>query len=399
MARIRGTFLRSRLFTLVGLIVSIVTIAGVAYAAPVTIKTVAGNGVGGYNGDHKKATRASLNFPIDVAPFGKGSFYIADEVNERIRLVNAKHVITTVAGNGVVCAGHIPNSLTDPCGDLRKAKHAELSQPTGVTALRGGGFLIADRADNVIRKVNRRGIISTVAGTGDQCAPLVAGSCGDGGPATLAKLDYPDRAAPTSDGGFLITEDGGNRVRKVDAAGNISTVAGHADGTQCFVSTTACGDGLQATSAYLNGPDGVSVFADGSFVIADFGDNKIRLVGTDGVMTTLAGDGNPGSFGDGISATSANLNSPGDVAVAPDQSVIVADTYSHLVRRVVSSDTGPIISTIAGVADTAGTCVNGTAATSCELNTPFGVGIDRKGRVFIADHLNHFVRRLSTHFK
>jgi sugar lactone lactonase YvrE len=361
---------------------------------------VAGDGVAGFNADNVQATSSELNYPIDVAPLGR-SFYIADEVNYRIRFVNPQGIITTVAGNGNQCAGHIPNTAGDPCGDRGPATSAEFAQPTSVAPLKGGGFLVADRADNTVRKINKRGIISTVAGTGENCEPLVAFvPCGDGGRATAAKLDNPDRAIPTPDGGFLITEDHGNRIRKVSKRGIIKTVAGVADGTPCGDPTTACGDGGPARRANLNAPNGVAVFNNGSFVFTDSLDQKVRLVKANGKIVTIAGDGNPGSFGDGIAARLANLNNPSDVAIAPDNSIIVADTYSHIIRRLVSHRGRYIITTIAGEPDaTANPCAPADVSTTCDLNTPYGVGVDKNGRVFIADHLNLVIRKLSTRFR
>jgi Cellulase (glycosyl hydrolase family 5)/NHL repeat len=364
-------------------IVVALAVAAPARAATGVITTIAGNGTAGYAGDGGPAISARLSYPIRAVMAPDGSILIADEGNNVIRRVAPDGTIRTVAG--IAGAGAFG-------GDGGPATSAHLNQPTGVTPTPDGGFLIADRSNNRIRKVSATGIITTGAGSGATCAnPATA--CGDGGPATAARLNAPDRAVPTPDGGFLITEDQGNKVRKVSAAGVITTVAG--DGVACGSSTAACGDGGVATAGHLHAPNGVAVLAGGGFVISDSGDNRIREVSAGGVITTIAGNGIAGSFGNGIAATSANLNSPSSVAIAPDGAIVIADTYSHLVRVV----SGGVIRTLAGKADTPCTvstakCGDGGAATAATLNDPYDVSTTPDGMVLIADHLDHRIRRV-----
>jgi len=354
-----------------------------AQAATNVITTAAGNGQFGFAGNGGAATAAKLSFPNAAVISPTGMMLIADEGNNVIRQVRPDGTIGTVAG--VAGAGSF-------AGDGGPATAARLNQPTGVSPLASGGFLIADRANNRVRMVSASGIITTVAGTGAVCANP-AGACGDGGAATAAALNAPDRTASTADGGFLITEDQGNKVRKVSAAGVISRVAGN--GVACASATQACGDGAAATAAQLNGPSGIAVTADGGFVISDSANNRVRKVSAAGVITTIAGNGVAGSWGNGIAATNANLNHPSSVAVAPNGAVVIADTYSHLVRYV----SGGIIRTLAGIADSpcspsTAICGDGGAATAARLNTPYGVGVAPGGEVLIADHLDHRIRRV-----
>ena len=354
-----------------------------AQAATGVITTAAGNGQLGFAGNGGAATSAKLSFPMGAAVSPAGMMLIADLGNNVIRQVRPDGTISTVAG--VAGAGGF-------AGDGGPATAAHLSQPTGVSPIPGGGFLIADRSNNRVRRVSATGIITTVAGSGATCANP-AGACGDGGAATAASLNAPDRTVSTADGGFLITEDQGNKVRKVSAAGVISRVAG--SGVACGAPTLACGDGAAATAAQLNGPNGIAVTADGGFVISDSGDNRVRKVSAAGVITTIAGNGVAGSWGNGIAATSANLNSPSSVAVAPNGAIVIADTYSHLVRYV----SGGVIRTLAGTADSpcspsTAVCGDGAAATAARLNTPYGVGVAPGGEVLIADHLDHRIRRV-----
>jgi hypothetical protein len=384
-------------------LLALLALSTAALAAPApagaakTIGTFAGElNQAGFNGDGLAGPATQLNFPIDVAtiPLGQGGgFLIADEGNHRIRKLRADGIVVTVAGNGEDCAGHLPNDVDDPCGDRGPARKASLAQPTGVAALPGGGFLIADRGAGVVRKVNNAGKISTVAGTGASCTPVIAATCGDGGPATAAAFDNPNRAVPTNDGGYLVTEDTGNRVRKVWASGTVTTVAGNPFGVPCAAPTTACGDKGAATSALLNGPNGVAPLLDGtSFLIADSSDNRVRLVDSQGNIFTIAGTGDAGSSGNGVAPKTAELNAPSSVAVASDGGVIVADTNSHIVRRIFQGK----IKTIAGIADQAGAGADGVAGTASKLNTPYAVAVSAGGQVLIADHLTQRVRVLAS---
>jgi hypothetical protein len=175
-----------------------------------TVTTVAGNGQAGYNGDNIPATSALLNFPIGIAATPDGGYLIGDNDNNRIRKV-LNGTITTVAGTGAVGAG----------GDGGQATLAQLSDPSAVSVTSDGGFLIDDLNNNKIRKVSSAGIITTVAGTG------AAGYNGDNIPATSAQLNAPTSVTGLSDGGFLVADRLNNRVRRVDPNGIISTIAGN----------------------------------------------------------------------------------------------------------------------------------------------------------------------------
>lgn len=363
----------------------VLLMASPVQAASDVITTIAGNGQSGYTGDGGPATKAELSFPIRAIAAPDGGILIADEGNNVVREVHVDGTITTVAG----VAGSAGFG-----GDGGPATMAHLNQPTGVSPIAGGGFLIADRSNNRIRQVSASGTITTVAGSGTTCGnPATA--CGDGGPATAAQLNGPDRAVPLPGGGFLLTEDQGHKVRMVAANGVVTRVAG--TGQACAAPTSPCGDGGPATAAHLNAPNGIAVIPGGGFVISDSNDNRIRMVSSGGVITTVAGNGVAGSFGDGIAATQANLNSPSSVAVAPDGSLVIADTFSHLVRLVSAG----VIHTVAGTADApcpdpTTSCGDGGPATAAKLNTPFDASVTTDGLVLIADHHDQRVRRVAT---
>ena len=336
-------------------------------AATNVINTVAGTGTAGYNGDGIAATAAQLSVPIDVAPTADGGFLIADEGNDRIRKVLGG-TITTVAGTGA-----------DADGGDGPATQTPLKKPLGVAEMPGGGFLIADYEAHKVRRVFPDGSMQTIAGNG------TAGFSGDQGPATSAQLNSPARAVPSADGGILVVDQQNQRIRKV-ANGVITTVAGN--GAPGF-----SGDGGPATAAQLQNPEGIAALANGGFLIADTGNHRIRLVGSGGRISTIAGNGTAGSSGDGVPATSASLNAPADVAVAPNGEIVIADNFSHLIRVVDATGT---IRTLAGTPDTPGFAGDGLVATSAQFNLPYGVGVDAGGDVFVADHLNHRVRRIDS---
>ena len=294
-------------------------------AADGTIATVAGAGPaagagGGFGGDGLQATDPAVRLtqPRGVSPLPAGGFLIADTGNNRIRQVSASGVITTVAGTGSLGFG----------GDQGPATSATLNQPEGVAAFPDGSFLIADTGNNRIRLVSPGGTIITVAGSGE-----VPGFGGDGGPAAAATLSSPARVVPLTGGGFLIADTGNNRIRRVDAGGTIATVVG-ASSTAGFG-----GDDGPALKARLNAPEGVAVRDDGSIAIADTGNERVREVGGDGIVRTLAGTGTLGFGGDGGDPAAAQLSHPRAVA-ASDPQLWIADAFNHRVR-VVSAPTTP----------------------------------------------------------
>ena len=186
-------------------------------------------------------------------------------------------------------------------------------------------------------------------------------------------------------GNLYIADYRNHRIRKVDASGNISTVAG--TGTPGFG-----GDGGAASAAMLNGPAGVAVDGAGNLYIADYRGHRIRKVDASGNISTIAGTGMQGFGGDGGLATAATLSLPGDLAVASDGNVYIADTANHRVRRVDAS-TG-IISSIAGSGSIGSAGGGGGAATAARLNNPFGVALDDAGNLYIADRNNHRVHKV-----
>jgi hypothetical protein len=224
------------------------------------------------------------------------------------------------------------------------------------------------------------GVITRVAGTVG-----TAGSGGDDGPATDAQLNLPFGVAVTADGGFLIGDTLNNMVRKVSADGVITRVAG--------TGTAGSGgdDGL-ATNAQLFGPVGVAMTADGGFLIADSGNNMVRKVSADGVITRVAGTGTAGSGGDDGLATDAQLFGPSGVAMTADGGFLIDDQNNNLVRKV-SAD--GMITRVAGTAGTAGSGGDDGPATGAQFDGPAGIAVTADGGFLIADFFNNKVRKVS----
>ncbi len=277
-------------------------------------------------------------------------------------------IISTVAGNGT--AGF--------SGDGGFATAAQIHGPYGVAVDSAGNLYIADQSNNRIRAVTAAGVISTVAGIG------TAGFSGDGGQAAAAQLNFPSSVAVDSAGNLFIADLNNSRVRKVTAAGVISTLAG--TGTQGF-----SGDGGPATAAQLNFPIGVAVDSLGNVYIADQANNRIRKVTAFGVITTAAGKGTAGFSGDGGLAASAQLNSPSGVAVDSSGNLYIADRGNNRVRKVTAFG---VISTVAGNG-TAGYSGDGGKATAAQLNGPTGLAVDSAGNLYIADYTNNRIRQVT----
>ena len=334
------------------------------------IETVAG---GGTRGDGGAAVAAQLNRPFGVTLDGAGNLYIADRDNHRIRKVDAAGVISTVAGDGTEGFG----------GDGGAAVAAQLRSPTGVAPDGAGNLYIADRDNHRIRKVDAAGVISTVAGDGTEDGSGRGVYGGDGGAAVAAQLNYPNDVALDAAGNLYIADERNNRIRKVDAAGVISTVAG--DGTCCYG-----GDGGPAWAARLSVPTGVALDGAGNLYIANERSHRIRKVDAGGGISTVAGDGTRGFGGDGGPATAAQLRSPWGVATDGAGNLYIADTSNSRIRKV---DLTGVISTVAGDG-TRGFGGDGGAAVAAQLYLPTGAALDGAGNLYIADFGNSRIRKV-----
>jgi uncharacterized protein (TIGR03437 family) len=389
---------------------------------------------------------AQLNAPLGLAFDAAGNLYIADSLNNRVRMVNPQGIITTFAGNGAVGSPGF-------WGDFGPATAASMHIPAGVAVDSAGNVYIAVASDNTVRIVTTDGNINIFAGLGGSnsgyCGDYAAnvtgntttvtnagvpskacltgpedvaigpkgailiadtgngiirsvaspntstavistisgiggniGLSGDGTATSLSMLSPFDVTADSS-GNIYVAEFGTNRIRKIDTSGNITTAVGN--GIQGFA-----GDGGPENKVEMNLPTGVAVDGSGNIYFADSNNNRVRKL-SGGNVTTIAGNGLLSYSGDGGGATSAQINAPLGVAVDGSGNLYIADTANNVVRRVSASGS---ISTFAGNG-TAGFGGDGGSPTGAQLNGPQGLAVDSSGNLYIADTQNNRVRKIS----
>lgn len=282
-----------------------------------TVSIGAGTGVAGFDGDGGPAVAAMLNRPEHIDIDADGNVYVPDEQNHRVRRIDPAGMITTVAGNGSNSGG------TNVAGP---ATEASVPYPQAVAVGIDGDFYVA--SFGYVFRVDSGGVISHVAGSGGSGGPT-----GDGGPATQARLGLVGDLTVDDQGNLYISSESAFQIRKVDGAGVIDTVAG--TGVRGF-----SGDGGPATDARIDIASGLDVNAVGDLYLADSWNHRVRRVdGTTGVITTVAGSGatgfSAGGFGgDGGLATEARLHAPSDVILDPDGSFLILDSVNARVRLV-----------------------------------------------------------------
>lgn len=278
------------------------------------ITTVAGDGISGFSGDGGPATLAELHTDNGVACDGMGNLYIADNGSDRIRKVDVSGIITTFAGTGAV--GY--------SGDGGPATNAQFANVDQVTTDKSGNVYTADEGNHCIRKISTAGIITTVAGTG------TAGFSGDGGAATAAQLNDPHDMAVDTAGNLYIADTHNCRIRKVNTSGIITTFAG--TGVPGY-----SGDGIPATAAEISYLYGVAADAFGNVYLSDNPSNdRIRKVNAAGIITTIAGTGVAGFSGDGGPATAAMISTEWGVARYGNGNIYFSDRQNNRIRMISS---------------------------------------------------------------
>lgn len=379
--------------------------APVAGASVPTLETVAGSGPtwpagGGFRGDGglATATDADFNRPAQVEALPGGGYLIADSSNQRIRRVATDGTLSTLAGDGNQCSGP-----TERCGDGGDPLAASLNTPHDVAVLPDGAILIADTFDNPIREVSPDGQrITTVAGTGDSCTPSLD-PCGHGGPAVDAQLSLPLAVDPLPDGDFLVADQGQiagapdqklSRIRLVHD-GRMLLLAG-AGGWGFH------GDGGPALDATFNAVVDVDALPDGSMLVSDGSNCRVRRIDPGGTIHPLAGyaaSSTPGScisltasadVGDGGPALDASFNGTAYLAPAADGTVYVVDIFNSRIRSIAPDGT---ISTLAGTGEQPNFNGESGPADQMQLAWPSGISLD--GQILISDPGNNRVRRIA----
>ncbi len=330
------------------------------------ITTVAGSGARGFAGDGQLAVRARMFRPWSVAVDDTGALYISDRFNHRVRQVDPNGIIRTIAGTGA--AGFN--------GDNRAAAGAMLNQPRGLAFGRDGSLYIADHYNHRIRRINAGGVISTVAGDGRDDFG------GDGGPGLSASIKYPSDVAFDAIGNIYIAEEASHRIRQLAPTTIINTVAGNGR-------LTFAGDGGPATAASLAAPIGVAWDESGRLYIADSQNKRLRVVAS-GVINTLAGGATEAIFRSRVPALSAVFANTRRLALDGPGNLFVSDEGARLVRRI---GLDGVITTAAGNGSY-GYTGDGGPATETALAGVRGMAVDANGNLFIADRLNHRVRRV-----
>ena len=305
--------------------------------------------------------------PTGLAVDGSGNVFIPDPFNHRVRKISPEGIISTVAGNGV-------EGFSEDGG---LAINASLARPVAVAVDEPGNLYIVEFRNLRVRKVSPAGIISTVAGNG------LRGDSGDGGLAIDASFDSPINVAVDSAGNLFIADYNNHRVRRVDSTGVVSTIAGTGD--CCFT-----GDGVPATSATLFFPHGIAFDGEGNLYIADSVNQRIRMVDSEGIISTVAGNGAQGFSGDGGPAIHATLNEPFGVAMDSARNLYIADHYNLRIRAV---NPEGIITTIAGNG-AGGFFGDGSPGIAATLFSPDAVAV-AGGTLYVADTFNHRIRKIS----
>ncbi len=347
------------------------------------IQTVAGTGIAGFRGDGGAATAALLNHPYGIAVDASGNLYIADLGNARVRRVALDGTIATVAGGGLIVPGGN--------GDGSPAVNAQLLLPRNVAVDSGGTLYISDFGAHRVYQVTAFGTLTTVAGTGN------GGLSGDGSLAQSAQLRSPAGLACDANGVLFIADSGNNRIRKVDH-GIITTmsvitgptgVAAGPTGTLYVASASYFGTTSKAFAGVAPVRD-VAVDRAGNAYVTN--GQFLRKVTSIGAISTVAGSGGSRYFGgDNGPADAARLHAPAGIALDDAGNSYIADTANHRIRKITPAGS---ISTIAGTGE-AGSKGDNAAATLAQLNGPRSVAVDSFHNIYVADTGNNAVRKIT----
>ncbi len=332
-----------------------------------TIDTYAGT-IFGYEGDGGQATAAKLGYVTWVNADNAGNIYVTDAAANTVRKITSSGTINKVAGKFL---GFNVINPTNFSGDGGPATAAHMNVPWSAVADASGHLYISDRGNNVIRRVHgTNGTITTIAGK-----VIEQGSSGDNGPAVQALLNQVQGMAIDASGNLYIADTQNHTIRKISASGDITTIAGMA-GQPGYT-----GDGGTATAAKLSEPAGVAADATGNVYFTD-NSSVVRMIAINGKISTIAGTGIIGYSGDGGRPTDAMLASPKGIVIAKDGSLVVSDSGNNRIRRISPERTS--IETIAGTGS-GQTNGDGGLAVNANINNPQGLAVDSNGNIYVAE--------------
>jgi len=320
------------------------------------VSTLAGSGA---QGSADGTGLISLNAPSGVAIDALGNMFVANTDNYKIRKITSAGVVSSFVGSGAY-------GSADGIGTT-----ASFKSPTGIAVDASGNVYIADTYNHKIRKITAAGLVSTLAGSGAQ------GS--DDGASAVASFNTPKSIAVDASGNLYVADSGNHKIRKITAAGVVSTLAGS------IINTSGNTDGT-GTAASFNSPSGVAIDAIGNIYVTDTNNYKIRKITAAGVVSTLAGSGTAGNS-DGT-GTVASFISPYGLTVDISGNIYVTDLGYNLIRKITAAG---VVSTLAGYGVGSADGI-GTAAS---FSSPKGIAVDASGSLYVADTDNNKIRKIS----
>ena len=326
-----------------------------------SIATLAGNGNSWFRGDGGLGTGATLEFPSGIGVDSKGNIIFSDKMHNRLRFINPKDFIYTLAGS----------DYQGNEGDGGPVSEASLYLPDAMTVDRKDNiyFISPQGSSNFVRKIDPQGGITRFAGNG------VLGDTGDGGPAVLASFGVIKDLAVDGEGNVYLADLTNRKVRKVDTRGVVSTLASDT--------------WIKITDEEIH-PNGIAINPSGEIFISDSGSSKIRKIDRDQNVTTFAGTGEFKDSGDGGPAIRAGIRSPGGLTFSHDGELYIAEETSHRIRKI---DKERTIIHVAGTG-IAGYGGDGGPAIHAQLKSPYRMVFDKEGNLYFSDRDNHRIRKI-----
>jgi sugar lactone lactonase YvrE len=339
------------------LLISLRVYSQTNYVPNVTVSTFSGVNLTRGNTDGQ-GTGASFDSPSAIAIDASGNAYVADQVNNEIRKITPQGLVSTFAG--LAASGSANGQGTS----------ASFFWPSGIAIDASGNLYVADEENNLIRKISPEGLVTTLAGSG-----LYSSTDGQG---TAASFAAPQGVAVDASGNVYVADSGNNLIRKITPGGLVSTFAGS--------TSSGSADG-QGVAAGFKKPTGITVDANGNIYVADFSNNLIRKITSGGLVSTLAGSTKSGSV-DGQGAA-ASFNNPSGIAVDVSGNIYVADYENNEIRKVTSEG---LVTTLAG--STTPGSADGDGATA-RFYLPYGIAVDASGNLYVVDAGNEEIRKVN----